>query len=31
LSITAGGSGGGGGSKDDLVMNLINDFKARAP
>lgn len=31
LSITAGGSGGGGGSKDDAIMNLITDFKTRAP
>ena len=31
LSITAGGSGGGGGSKDDVIMNLITDFKTRAP
>ena len=31
LSITAGGGGGGGGSKDDTIMNLITDFKTRAP
>lgn len=31
LSITAGGGGSGGGSKDDVIMNLITDFKTRAP
>ncbi len=31
LSITSGGGGGGGGSKDDTIMNLITDFKSRAP
>jgi hypothetical protein len=31
LSITAGGGGGAGGSKDDIIMNLITDFKTRAP
>lgn len=30
LSIQ-GGSGGGGGSKDDLIMNILSDFKGRTP
>lgn len=31
LSITAGAGGSGVGSKDDVIMNLITDFKTRAP